>query len=66
MHRFLIAVVTAAVTGTSTAVLSAETGRSVAQYSYVVANAPKDVLSSDGRMRVRLMRWSVTRPCGKL
>ena len=58
MHRFLIAVVTAAVTVTSTAVLSAETGRSVAQYSYVVANAPKDVLSSDGRMRVRLMRWS--------
>ena len=58
MHRFLITFVTAAVTVTSTADLSAETGRSVAQYSYVVAHAPKDVFSSDGRMRVRLMRWS--------
>jgi len=58
MHRFLLALVTAAVTITSTAVFSAETARNVAQYSYVVANAPKDVFSSDGRMRVRLMRWS--------
>ena len=58
MYRFFIAVSTAAVTVASTAVLFAETARSVAQYSFVVANAPKDVLSSDGRMRVRLMRWS--------
>ena len=57
MHRFLIALATAAVAVASAAVLSAETAR-VAQYSYVVANAPKDVLSSDGRLRVRLMRWS--------
>jgi len=38
--------------------LSAETSHGVAQYSFVVANAPKDVGSSDARMRLRLMRWS--------
>lgn len=58
MHRSFIAVLTAAVTVASTAVLFAETARSVAQYSFVVANAPKDTFSSDARMRVRLMRWS--------
>ena len=58
MHIFFIAVLTAAVTAASTAVLSAETARSVAQYSFVVANAPKDTFTSDARMRVRLMRWS--------
>ena len=59
MHRFRVALLTAAVTTiASTAVLSAQTPRSVAEYSFSVANAPKDTLSSDGRMRVRLMRWS--------
>jgi hypothetical protein len=58
MHRFLIALLTAGATVASTAVLSAETGRTLAQYSFVVANAPKDTLSSDGRMRLRLLRWS--------
>ena len=58
MHRFFIALLTAAVAAASTAVLSAETARSVAQYSFVVANAPKDAFASDARLRVRLMRWS--------
>ena len=58
MHRFFIAVLTGAVAAASTAVLSAETARSVAQYSFVVANAPKDALARDARMRVRVMRWS--------
>ena len=58
MHRFSIVVLTAAVTVASTAVLSAETARSVAHYSFAVANAPTDAFSSDARMRVRLMRWS--------
>jgi hypothetical protein len=59
MHRFVVALLlTAAATIGITAVVSAETARSVAQYSFVVANAPKDALSSDGRMRVRVMRWS--------
>lgn len=57
MHRFVI-VVAAAVTVASTAVLSAETARDVARYTFAVANAPKDVFSSDGRLRLRLMRWS--------
>jgi hypothetical protein len=58
MHRFFAALLTAAVTIATTAVLSAETARSIAQYSFVVANAPKDVFSTDARMRVRIMRWS--------
>jgi hypothetical protein len=58
MHRFVVALLTAAAAADITAVLSAATARSVAQYSFVVANAPKDAFSSDGRMRVRLMRWS--------
>ena len=58
MPRFCVALFAAAVTAASTVVLSAETTPRVAQYSFVVANAPKDIISSDGRMRVRLMRWS--------
>jgi len=57
MQRFLIVVATA-VTVVSSAVLSAETARDVAQYTFAVANAPKDIFSSDGRLRLRLMRWS--------
>ena len=57
MQRFFI-VVAAAVTVVSTAVLSAETARDVAQYTFAVANAPKDIFSSDGRLRLRLLRWS--------
>ena len=57
MQRFFI-VVAAAVTVASTAVLSGETARDVAQYTFAVANAPKDVFSSDGRLRLRLLRWS--------
>jgi len=56
MQRFFV-VMAAAVTITSTAVLS-ETARDVAQYTFAVANAPKDVSSSDGRLRLRLLRWS--------
>jgi hypothetical protein len=59
MQRFSVALLTAAVTTVaSAAVLSAQTARNVAEYSFSVANAPKDALSSDGRMRVRVMRWS--------
>lgn len=57
MHRF-IALLSTAVILAGTAVLSAETARSVGAYSFVVANAPKDAFSPDARMRVRLMRWS--------
>jgi hypothetical protein len=58
MHRHSIVLLTATVAVAITAVLGAETAPSVAQYSFVVANAPKDALSNDGRMRLRLMRWS--------
>ena len=57
MQRFFI-VVAAVVTVASTAVLSFEAARDVAQYTFAVANAPQDVLSSDGRLRLRLLRWS--------
>ncbi|HZL94418.1 MAG TPA: hypothetical protein VFB99_12260 [Vicinamibacterales bacterium] len=57
MQRFFI-VVAAVVTVASTAVLSNESARDVAQYTFAVANAPKDVFSSDGRLRLRLLRWS--------
>ena len=58
MHRLGVALLTAAVTVAMPVVLSAETAHGVAQYSFVVANAPKDGVSGDVRMRVRLMRWS--------
>lgn len=58
MDRLLSALLTTALTVAGTAVLTADTAGIVAQYSFVVANAPKDSFSSDGRMRVRLMRWS--------
>lgn len=59
MHRFCVALLTAAVaTVASAGVLSAQTARSAAEYSFSVANAPKDTFTSDGRMRVRVMRWS--------
>ena len=58
MYRFFVAVLTAAMTVAGTAVLSAETPRSVAHYSFSVVNAPKDAFSSGGRLRVRLLRWS--------
>jgi hypothetical protein len=58
MHRRFLALLTAVVTVAISGILSAQTDRIVAQYSFVVANAPKDALSSDGRMRVRVMRWS--------
>ena len=58
MSRFFVTLLTTALTVAGTAVLSAETAGSVAQYSFVVANAPKDAFSSDGRLRVRFMRWS--------
>ena len=48
----------AAVSVSGTAAIYAETTGKVAEYSFVVANAPKDGFSSDGRMRVRFMRWS--------
>ena len=38
--------------------LSAENARDVARYSFTVANAPKDTVSPNGRMRVRIIRWS--------
>jgi len=57
MHRFFI-VVAAAVTLASTAGLSGEAAGDVAQFTFAVANAPKDVSSSDGRLRLRLLRWS--------
>ena len=58
MHRYLSAVFLAAVIVAGSSVLSADTERSVSQFSFVVANAPKDALSSDARMHVRLIRWS--------
>ena len=58
MHRYVIVFMAAAITAISGLVLSAETERSIGEYSFVVANAPKDPISSDGRMRVRLLRWS--------
>jgi hypothetical protein len=43
MRRFCVALLTAAVaTVASAAVLSAQTARSAAEYSFSVANAPKD------------------------
>lgn len=57
MHRFFI-VVAAAVTLAGTAGLSGEAAGDVAQFTFAVANAPKDVFSSDGRLRLRLLRWS--------
>jgi hypothetical protein len=58
MNRLCIALLAAAVTIAIPVALSAETAHGVAQYSFVVANAPKDVASGDARMRVRVMRWS--------
>jgi hypothetical protein len=58
MRRLCLALLTAAVTVAIPVVLSAETAHAVAQYSFVVANAPKDVVAADGRMRVRVVRWS--------
>lgn len=58
MHRFFIAMLTAAAIVAGTAELFAETARHIAEYSFVVANAPKETLTPDARMRVRLMRWS--------
>jgi hypothetical protein len=55
MHRFIALL---SVTIACTAVLSAETARSVGEYTFVVADAPKDAFSTDGRLRVRLARWS--------
>ena len=57
MRTLVVGVMITATTVVSTAVLSAETA-GVAQYSFTVAHAPRDPISSDGRMRVRLMRWS--------
>ena len=57
MQRFFV-VMAAAATIASTAVLSGDAARDVAQYTFAVANAPKDIFSSDGRLRLRLMRWS--------
>jgi len=57
MQRFFV-VIAAAITVVSTAVLSGESVRDVAHYTFAVANAPKDVFSSDGRLRLRLLRWS--------
>ena len=58
MHKFFIALFIAAVTSVDTTVLSADSERVVSEYSFVVANAPKDTFSRDGRLRVRFMRWS--------
>ena len=58
MHRFFIAVLAAALTVADSTVLSADSERVVSEYSFVVANAPKDAFSSDGRLRLRFMRWS--------
>jgi len=57
MYRFF-ALLCAAVTVATTAVVSAGTGGTIALYSFSVANAPKDAFSTDGRMHVRIMRWS--------
>src|SRR5688572_48470 len=57
MQRFFV-VMAAAATIASTAVLSGDAARDVAQYTFAVANAPKDIFSSDGRLRLRLLRWS--------
>jgi len=58
MHEFFIAVFAAALTFADSTVLSADAERIVSEYSFVVANAPKETFSSDGRLRVRFMRWS--------
>jgi hypothetical protein len=58
MPKYIISLLTAAVIVASSIILSADTERSVSQYTFVVANAPKDTFSSNGRLRVRLMRWS--------
>jgi hypothetical protein len=55
MHRFIALL---SVTIACTAVLSAETARNAGEYTFVVAGAPKDAFSTDGRLRVRLARWS--------
>jgi hypothetical protein len=57
MQRLCVAVLTAAVTIGVPVVLSADVAHGIAQYSFVVANAPKDA-SGNARMRVRVMRWS--------
>jgi len=56
MNRLCIALF-AALTIAIPVALSAEVAHGVAQYSFVVANAPKDA-SGNARLRVRLMRWS--------
>jgi len=56
MPKYIISLLTAAVTVASSVILSADTERSASQYTFVVANAPKDTFSRDGRLRVRLMR----------
>ena len=58
MHKFFIALIAAAVAIAGSTALSADSERVVSEYSFVVANAPTDAFSSDGRLRVRLMRWS--------
>lgn len=58
MHKFFIALFAAAVTVADSTVLSADSERIVSGYTFLVANAPKDASSSDGRLRVRLTRWS--------
>jgi hypothetical protein len=49
MPKYIISLLTAAVIVASSIILSADTERSVSQYTFVVANAPKDTFSSNGR-----------------
>ena len=58
MHKFLIGLFAVAVTVAASPILSADSEQVVGEYTFVVANAPKDAFSSNGRLRVRLTRWS--------
>jgi hypothetical protein len=58
MHKFLIGLFAVAVTVAASTVLSADSEQVVGEYTFIVANAPKDAFSSNGRLRVRLTRWS--------
>ena len=58
MHKFLIGLFAVAVTVAASTVLSADSERVVSEYTFVVANAPKEAFSTNGRLRVRLTRWS--------
>src|SRR5690349_7421989 len=57
MNTLFVGTLITAMTVASAAVLSAETA-GVAQYTFTVANEPKDAASSDARLRVRLLLWS--------